>query len=497
MNEDYGIMVDDHIMQKNFKFFGLLSGVYACFFTICLYQNASGLTMLPFVVGTLYYFYLCMNKLGIPIKKDSYFYEAAILLLGCATWITDDVRIILMNYLGIFILLVSFMLHQFFLDKEWDIPQYINAFLGALFGTLGCIPLPFSHFNHMIKSKEKEKNQNLQYVFMGLIISIPIIIIILMLLSSADIVFANTLEFLWKGVVVPKNIVGTTLMTIFAFLAAYSFLAFLTKEREGGKKGRRREGEPIIAITFTSLIALIYLIFSGIQVIYLFMGKMQLQNNYTYAQYAREGFFQLVAVCLLNLALVIFCIYYYKNHKVLKVILTIISLCTYIMIASSAFRMCLYIGQYDLTFLRFFVLWALVVIFAMITGTIIFIIKPEFRFLKYTIVTVTSLYIIFSFSHPDYIIAKYNYVDFGFIELDRIDSDYLSELCGDAAPALLDYTEQLKKETGLSLVNSSIINFDSYFSRIYNNGRDMNIRTFNLSRYIGKNAADEFIIKNK
>lgn len=497
MNENEEIMADDHIMQKNFKFFGLVSGVYACFFTICLYQNASGLTMLPFVAGTLYYFYLCMKKLGISIKKDSYFYEAAILLLGCATWITDDERIILMNYLGIFILLVSFMLHQFFQDKEWDIPQYIDSFLRSLFGTIGCIPQPFFHFNHMIKSKEKEKNQSIQYVFMGLIISIPIIIIILMLLSSADFVFANALEFMWKGVVIPENIIGMTLMTIFAFFAAYCFLAFLTKDRTEGKKGRRREGEPIIAITFTSLIALIYLIFSGIQVIYLFMGKMQLQNNYTYAQYAREGFFQLVAVCLLNLALVIFCIYYYKNHKVLKAILTIISLCTYIMIASSAFRMSLYISQYELTFLRLFVLWALVVIFAMITGTIIFIIKPEFRFLKYTIVTVTALYIVFSFSHPDYFIAKYNYSDLGFIEVDRIDSDYLSELCGDAAPAILDYTEQLKKETGLSLANSSIMNFESYFSRIFNNGKDMNIRTFNLSRYAGKNAAEEFMLKNK
>ena len=37
----------------------------------------------------------------------------------------------------------------------------------------------------------------------------------------------------------------------------------------------------------------------------LFLGKMQLPEGYTYAQYAREGFFQLLAVSILNLILVL------------------------------------------------------------------------------------------------------------------------------------------------------------------------------------------------
>jgi len=167
------------------------------------------------------------------------------------------------------------------------------------------------------------------------------------------------------------------------------------------------------------------------------------------------------------------------------------------MIASSAFRMILYISQYQLTFLRIFVLWSLVVIFMMITGIVIFILKPEFPLLKYTIVTITALYIIFSFSHPDYLIAKYNYGQNNFSNENRLDSDYLNELCGDAAPAILDYTEQLKEETGLSLVKASTMDFRSYFSRVYNNGEDMDARTFNLSKYLGKNAAAEFFNENK
>jgi len=41
------------------------------------------------------------------------------------------------------------------------------------------------------------------------------------------------------------------------------------------------------------------------------------------------------------------------------------------------------------------------------------------------------------------------------------------------------------------------MDFRSYFSRVYNNGEDMNARTFNLSKYLGKNAATEFFNENK
>ena len=61
-------------------------------------------------------------------------------------------------------------------------------------------------------------------------------------------------------------------------------------------------------------------LFSGIQIFGLFLGKMQLPEGYTYAQYAREGFFQLLAVSILNLILVLVCLSFFRESKVLKVI---------------------------------------------------------------------------------------------------------------------------------------------------------------------------------
>lgn len=98
----------------------------------------------------------------------------------------------------------------------------------------------------------------------------------------------------------------------------------------------------------------------------------------------------------------------FRESKVLKVIMTIMSLCTFIMIASSVMRMTIYIRYYYLTFLRIFVLWMLAVLFVMFIGVLINIYRESFPLFRYGVVMVTVLYLALSFSHPDYIIARVN-----------------------------------------------------------------------------------------
>ena len=58
------------------------------------------------------------------------------------------------------------------------------------------------------------------------------------------------------------------------------------------------------------------------------------------------------------------------------------------MIASSAYRMGLYVGQYGLTTLRFFVFWALGVIALFMLGVILSICKPAFSLFRYGIIVI-------------------------------------------------------------------------------------------------------------
>ena len=155
------------------------------------------------------------------------------------------------------------------------------------------------------------------------------------------------------------NLIHMVAMTVFMFWASYCLLSGLCKKELSEEVKDKKKGEPILAITITSLLSVLYLVFSGIQIIYLFMGQMQLPEGYTYAEYAREGFFQLLVVCIINLIIVLSTLTLFQESNILKGVLTVMSFCTFIMIASSALRMFLYIESYYLTFLRIFVLWTL------------------------------------------------------------------------------------------------------------------------------------------
>jgi hypothetical protein len=169
---------------------------------------------------------------------------------------------------------------------------------------------------------------------------------------------------------------------------------------------------------------------------------MRLPEGYTYSSYAREGFFQLLAVCILNLIIVLIFLCFFRENIVLRILLTVLSGCTFIMIFSSALRMLMYINRYNLTLLRILVLWALSVIFLLMMGMTVFIYKNSFPLFSYGMAVVTVFYIVLSFSRPDYWIARYNLNQEHMTLLNDYDihdnQRYLSTLSADAAPILLD-----------------------------------------------------------
>lgn len=132
-------------------------------------------------------------------------------------------------------------------------------------------------------------------------------------------------------------------------------------------KQQKNKKNPVIAITFLSMVTAVYVIFCGIQVVFLFTGGM----------------------------------------------LLLCSDCTYIMIASSVLRMILYISTYHLSFLRVLVLWFLAMLTVLMAGVVITVLRPEFGLFRYCMTVVTVFYLIFSFGRSDYFIAKYNVAQMG------------------------------------------------------------------------------------
>lgn len=493
--------VDEHrlFMRSRYSFFGGVSILYALFFTFCLYKNMSGITYPFFVAGTLFFFYLCTEKSGVPWKGGSGFYTVSILLLGISVFLTDNSFIIFTTQAGITLLLLCLMLHQYLDDSKWDFYKYLVSIGQCLLETIACLGHPVSDGNAWFRDREKKgKSAKGRYVLLGIVILIPLLAVILSLLVSADAVFRYLAERMLQRINL-WDITGITCMSVAVFFGIYSFIAMLNKGVIREACTERKRYEPVLAITVTSVLAVIYLIFCGIQVCFLFSGQRSLilPEGYTYASYAREGFFQLLWVCIINLIIVLTCMTCFGENRLLKGILTVISACTYVLVASSACRMILYISVYRLTFLRILVLWALAVIAVMLAGVIRAIFSPRFPLFRYLMVSATVLYILLAFARPDYWTARYNMT---FVKENRAqaeeeaalyddihrgnalhgDYDYLSGLSADAAPVLAsaENYEWLQKKQQMEF----------WYQRMEEKADSCGVRSFNLSRYLAGRA---------
>lgn len=479
--------------KKNpFGTLGIASAVYALFYTFCLYKNASGITYPFFVAGTLGFFFFCMKRCGVPCdsgfrKGWKLFYTVSVLLLGLSVCLTDDWKLLLMTKTGLFLLTMTLAVRLFGRTQGNSFGGNLRAIGSGIMETLYCIDKPIADGVEYVKAGgQLFKNKKTQSVLLGLLIALPLLAVILALLFSADAVFFNLAKEMagdWNL----REPLLVCLMIAAVYMVSYSFIRGLTSYETKPPRNPGKKGEPIAAITFTSLIALVYLAFCAVQILYLFIGKMQLPEGLTWASYARQGFFQLLFVCLINLVMVLLCLALFGESRILKGILTAISLMTYIMVVSSALRMFLYIQNYYMTFLRLMVLWALAVIAVVLVGVIIFTWQKSFPLFGYCTVAVTLFYLVLAFARPDFVVAKYDISHASVQEADGedpyagiyrgfADYEYLNGLSADAALVLT--------EKKVEAVFGSARAFSGFYERNWEKAQDMNWRTFNFSRWL-------------
>ncbi|MCM1150378.1 MAG: DUF4173 domain-containing protein, partial [Butyricicoccus sp.] len=278
-----------------------------------------------------------------------------------------------------------------------------------------------------------------RYVLLGLAVSLPLAFVVLALLCSADRVFAllveRALSFdleLGDGLAAALKALWLFLLGFFGLFCALAGQAQSPVDSAPRETGR---GEPVTAVTFVSVLSAVYLAFCAVQVVYLFAGvKSGLPEGFYYAGYARQGFFQLLFVSLLNAALVVFCSWKFRESRALRALLTLVCACTYVLIASSAFRMLLYVDVYGLTFLRLLVLWFLGVLAVLMAGIVVSLYRRGWNLFRFTCCVCLSLWLVFSFAKPDRIAARCNLSRFGMTD-DTVRLA-LYELSLDAVPVL-------------------------------------------------------------
>lgn len=481
-------------IRDNYKYFGGLSLVYGLIFTFCLYKNISGITFPVCVGATILFAVLFMKKIQYRIMKNSLPYLIGMGLLGLSSAYTTSSFMHIFNITGILLLFMVFMIHQFYNDTVWDFPAYFQRIFILMGTTIQSVPYPYWHGGWFFsKNKNVGKNNTLIAIVTGLIVALGILCVTLPLLLSSDIMFSKLFGEILSYINF-STIFWISFTFILGFTLPYAFFTALCRYNfPEGRERKMKFFDPVIGITFTSIVSLIYLVYCAIQIMYLFLGiRAGLPEYVTYAEYARGGFWELLFVSIINFIIILLCMYLFRENIVLKIVLTIMCGCTFVMIGSSAYRMKMYVDEYNLTFLRILVLWFLIVLALIIIGMVVNIYKKKFPLFHYIIVVISVMYIGFSFSRPDVMIAKYDIEQWK--NTDRQDFFYLMyetmSIDGAAEIAKVDLDDPEWKEVQNEYLKQSMYNYFLYISQ---ENEDIYFRKANYSRIRAKMAADRFI----
>lgn len=517
-----------------FGVFGLSSLLYALVYTACMFHNSSGITMPVWIGATILYACITMKRMyrrayreqagdaspgqaGVQaadarLRAGSLFYIAVMLLIGIAACSTDNQYMICFDYIGFFVMLLLFLLHNFCDDSQWDFSKSLMEMAAAAFGAVGCLFVPFTDGYAFCREKRVRKNKTIRAVLIGLVLAVPCLLFLGFCLMCADAVFDAMVMRLFSGLRVPVKVFEVLCMLLFGYFSSYCGMRYLSRRRCIAAAAHSVRFDAVIAITFTGLLLVMYAVFSGIQVLYLFAGNRNLPKGLTYAAYAQRGFYMLLFVCMVNLALVLFLKKYFVQHKLLDGMLLLICVCTFLMIASSAYRMYLYIAVYQLTFLRVLVLAALAVMVFLMAGVSVVILRPRFPLFRYSLAVVSTVYLCLAFLHVDNLVASYN-LSHAQDHAETMDWAYLAGLSMDAAPAAADYYSKAPRSVqkqmeqgaaqaklrasdhvpgqeagGVQAAYSSVDTastdwFEDYMYKVYKAQRGMGIRNLNFSRY--------------
>lgn len=208
------------------------------------------------------------------------------------------------------------------------------------------------------------------------------------------------------------------------------------------------------AVTPMLLIYVIFFISQWTYFVSAFSGV--LPEGLTYAQYARNGFFDLCGVSFINmLTLLFFCIFIKRKANgergaASRVYTVIISVFSLVLVAIALSKMILYISYYGLTPSRVYSSWFIILLALLFLVILIGQIVPRFPYASVGIIGAVTLFAFLAVPNVDSIIADYNVDRYLEGELSEIDVDTLDRLGLSSVPARVRLEEELEGRSELS-----------------------------------------------
>ncbi|MBT1182201.1 DUF4173 domain-containing protein [Bifidobacterium sp. CP2] len=245
---------------------------------------------------------------------------------------------------------------------------------------------------------------------LAMLIGLPLLAVLLALLSGADMVFRYGLTRLFGDFDV-RSLCTHAAWTLLPLPFLFSLLAHADDTSDKAKAsyamraGLRFDGAVTAIVLGMALAA--YAVFCGVQFTFLFAGA-GLPDGLTYAEYARSGFFQLLAVAAINLTMFGLAHTYARRTRTLVVMLVGLVGATGVMLASAARRLLLYIAAYGLTWMRYAAGAFIGLLAVMLLLALVKMVLPRLPLTAACLVAFLVWYVAFGWSDPAYVIGTFD-----------------------------------------------------------------------------------------
>ena len=289
-------------------------------------------------------------------------------------------------------------------------------------------------FRALRRDRAKKSSGAAWIVLLTLLVMLPVFLLILNLLSSADEVFKGLLGGILKALADFPLSPGAVWSWIRAAVFGLMLFSFLYSLARPNPKREPSESQPLALpclpfIAVLSVLDLIYAVFAVIQFIFLFGGARTAAMQGGYAQYARQGFFQLAAVAGINLVASLACVKASgRGKRALNILVWSLIGLTAVILASALFRMLMYIGVYGLSLLRCMTLLIMAWIAIALAAAAYKTAKPDFHVFPVFLSSFLVLWLIFNYVDIDARIDDYHRAAYESGRILSYDSDYITGL---------------------------------------------------------------------
>lgn len=202
---------------------------------------------------------------------------------------------------------------------------------------------------------KKDKNDKVINIIFGTIIGVFISGLILALLTSADDYFDKFLSSIAININVNFKL-WYVIKGIIYFVILFVIGINLFKNKEIAlKESKKSNVNKTVVTTMLFIVNFVFVLFLISEISKLCGNFLKVPKGYIYSSYAREGFFQLLFVTLINFGIILYLIYktslIKEDKKVKCLVLSLIAFSIFL-IFNSYYRMFLYIGKFGFTNLR-------------------------------------------------------------------------------------------------------------------------------------------------